>query len=399
MIILVAILSSKLTEWDKMPSKLKKTNWGSVYSFSISKGCQQCIAGEKMVVLVDTKCSSNCFYCPLSIERRKAKTSFANERPFTEISELLIESKNMSANGASMTGGDPMEAHSFERTLSYCKALKERFSEEFHIHLYTRGKGLRKKDLKTLLPYVDELRFHIIDIEEDFVSVKLALQFDIDVGIEIPVIPNKGIDYYKKIIETFEELIPMKNQFYFINLNELEISETNYRKLLKHGLREDSNNLSAIKGSSDLAVEIVSWAKNESSIPVHFCSLKTKDSVQLPNRLLRIAKNNKLPSDVVVETGSDKGLLIRGIIQSDDHDLDKIKEYLVLNLDVPAELVHHQKTEKRLLTNAAILEEIKEDLITTFPGIRLGIAEEYPTFDNLQTTYISLNNRKSQKLE
>lgn len=382
-----------------MPRKLEKTNWGSMFSGSLSRGCQLCINGEKMVVLVDTKCKSNCFYCPLSIERKKAKTSFANERPFTEISDLLIESKNMTATGASMTGGDPLEAHSFERTLNYCKSLKDRFSDEFHIHLYTRGKEMKKQVLETLVPYLDEIRFHIIDIEEDFKSVKEALQFDIDVGIEIPVIPNMGIAYYQNIIKTFETLIPLKNQFYFINLNELEISETNYRNLLNHGLTEDSENLSAIKGSAELAGDIVSWARTKSSIPVHFCSLKTKDSVQLPNRLLRIAKNNKLPSDVVIETGSDRGLLIRGIIQSSDHNLDKVKEYLVFELDIPAELVYHQKTEKRLLTNAALLEEIKNDLITTFPGIELGIAEEYPTFDNLQTTYISLDKRKTTKFE
>ncbi|MHA2347021.1 MAG: hypothetical protein ACXACP_09905, partial [Candidatus Hodarchaeales archaeon] len=277
---------------------------------------------------------------------------------------------------------------------NYCKTLKEHFSNNFHIHLYTRGKGLREQELKALIPYLDEIRFHIINIEKDFHAVKIALKFELDVGIEIPVIPSRGINYYKKIITTFEALIPPKNQFYFINLNELEISETNYRKLLNHGLKEDPVNLSAVEGSSSLAVEIVSWANKHSAIPVHFCSLKTKDGIQLPNRLLRIALNNKLPSDVVIETGSDKGLLIRGIIESVDYDLDEIKEFLVLELDVPAEMVYHEKSGKRILTNAAILEELKKDLINAFPGIKLGIAEEYPTYDNLQTTYFSLNTKK-----
>ncbi|MHA2053948.1 MAG: radical SAM protein [Candidatus Hodarchaeales archaeon] len=377
-----------------MSKKPEKTNWGSEYSGSLSRGCQHCIAGEKMVVLVDTTCTSNCFYCPLSIERKQANTSFANERPFTKISDLLFESKNMSALGASMTGGDPLEFQSYKKTFNYCKTLKEHFSNNFHIHLYTRGKGLREQELKALIPYLDEIRFHIINIEKDFNAVKIALKFELDVGIEIPVIPSRGINYYKKIITTFEALIPPKNQFYFINLNELEISETNYRKLLNHGLKEDPVNLSAVEGSSSLAVEIVSWANKHSAIPVHFCSLKTKDGIQLPNRLLRIALNNKLPSDVVIETGSDKGLLIRGIIESVDYDLDEIKEFLVLELDVPAEMVYHEKSGKRILTNAAILEELKKDLINAFPGIKLGIAEEYPTYDNLQTTYFSLNTKK-----
>ncbi len=79
--------------------------------------------------------------------------------------------------------------------------------------------------------------------------------------------------------------------------------------------------------------------------------------------------------------------------------MDKIKEFLVIELDVPAELVYHQKSKKRILTNAAILKELKEELITAFPGVKLGIAEEYPTFDNLRTTYISLNNKKPSNIE
>ena len=366
----------------------KKMHWGSTYSGKLPRGCKQCIKGEKMLVWVILNGNSNGFYCPLSNERKQAETAFANERPFKKISTMLIEAKNMNAKGASMTGGDPLELHSFTRTKEFCQTLKEEFTDDFHIHVYTRGKDLNETLLGEIIPFLDEIRFHVINLKKDLPVLQLTMNFDIDVGIEVPVIPTKGFEYYKNLIERFESIIPEKDNFYFINLNELEISETNYRNLISHGLTEDKDNLSAVQGSADLALKIVEWSSQNTSIPVHYCALSTKDNIQLPNRLYRIAKKNKLPSDVLIEEGPDKGLLLRGVIRGKNHDLDEIKQYLVIELDVPADLVHIDVRNNRILTNAAILEEIHEEIKKVFPNIQTGLAEEYPSYDNLQTTFI-----------
>lgn len=373
-----------------MTMKLKKTPWGSSYTLSLSRGCQQCITGEKLVVLVTTDCSSKCFYCPLSLERKASRFSFANERPIKNIEDLNIEASNMEANGASMTGGDPLEHHSFSQTLEFCKILKQTYSENFHIHLYTRGKEITPEILSILNPYLDEIRFHVINIQKDFAQVKLATQFDLDVGIEVPVIPTKGFNYYRDLITHFMDILPEKDYFYFINLNELEISETNYRNLLARGLISDQQNPSAIEGSAELGGKIVNWASNFISVPVHFCSLATKDSVQLPNRIYRIAKKIKLSSDVIIPDGSDKGLLLRGVIQSPSTDLDELRWTLIDELEIQEEIIHVDRPKKRLLTNAALLNELKDEIREIFPDVMLGIAEEYPTYDNLQTTFIPL---------
>ena len=366
-----------------MTNKMKKTPWGSIYTVSLSRGCQQCIAGEKLVVLVTTECSSNCFYCPLSIERKASPYSFANERPIKNIEDLIIEASNMDARGASMTGGDPLECHSFSKTLEYCRVLKRRYSNNFHIHLYTRGKEITRQILSNLKPYINEIRFHVINIQKDLVQVKLATQFDLDVGIEVPIIPTKGFGYYCDLISHFTAILPNKDQFYFVNLNELEISETNYRNLLAHGLNCDQHNPSAIEGSAELGEKVVKWVSNSISTPVHFCSLPTKDSIQLPNRIFRIAKNVKLVSDVIIPDGPDKGLLIRGVIQSSSTDLDELRWTLIEELEIPEELIHVDQQKKRLLTNAALLDELKEEIRDICPDVKLGIVEEYPTYDNL----------------
>ena len=296
----------------------------------------------------------------------------------------------MDACGASMTGGDPIESHSFLRTLEYCRFLKKTFSDDFHIHLYTRGKEISQKILSKLTPYVDEIRFHVINLEKDFTQVKLALKFEVDVGIEVPVIPTKGIEYYRKLLAHFESILPKNDQFNFLNLNELEVAETNFRNLLAHNLTIKINNESAIEGSSSLGKEIVKWASKKSEVPVHFCPLVTKDSIQLPNRLIRIANNIQLPSDVVITDGPDRGLLIRGVIRSKSEDLEYIRHILTTKLQIPGNLIHIDQVRSQLLTNAALLEEMKEMIRKLFPEITLGIIEEYPTYDRLQTTFIPL---------
>lgn len=368
----------------------ERTSWGSIFTQTLSKGCQLCITGEKMVVLVTSECSSNCFYCPLSNERKEARTAYANERPFVDNADLLAEADSMTAKGASMTGGDPLEIHSFNKTLNFCKILKRQYSNEFHIHAYTRGKDLSPELLAQIEPYLDEIRFHVTNLKKDLLIIKEAMKLNLDVGIEIPIIPTKGFTYYKNLICEFEKLVPESTQFFFINLNELEISETNYRNLLKHNLEPDSINLSAIKGSSELAVKIVEWTSENSNVPVHYCALSTKDNIQLPNRLFRIAENTMLPSDVLIEEGSDKGLLIRGIVSGESLNLDEIRKFLVYDLEIPPHLVTVDNVKNRILTNAGILEELRDEIVSQFPEAKLGIAEEYPSYDNLQTTFIPL---------
>jgi pyruvate formate-lyase activating enzyme-like uncharacterized protein len=373
-----------------MTHKLNKTPWGSSYTLSLSTGCQQCISGEKLVVLVTTDCSSKCFYCPLSLERKASQYSYANERPIKNIADLTLEASNMDARGASMTGGDPLEHHSFSKTLEFCKILKQEYSDSFHIHLYTRGKEITPKILDLFNPYLDEIRFHVINIQKDLNQIKLATQFDLDVGIEVPVIPTKGFNYYRDLIIHFKDCLPNNNQFYFINLNELEISETNYRNLISRGLKPDQERPSAIEGSAELGEKIVEWASSSIFLPVHFCSLATKDTVQLPNRIHRIAKNVSLPSDVIIHEGPDKGLLIRGEIQSPSMELDELRWTLINELEIPEELIYVDHKKDRLLTNAAVLDELKEEIKEILPEVKLGIVEEYPTYDELQTTFIPL---------
>ena len=211
---------------------LKKKPWGSLYSGELAKGCQQCIKGEKMVVFISNKCTSDCFYCPLSNERKLVDITLANERPIKSQEEIIIEAELMDAKGASLTGGDPLEHHSIDKSYDIAQLLKNTFGNGFHIHTYTRGKEVTVNSIRDFEGLINEIRFHVKNIKKDFNPIRTALDLNFDIGIEIPVIPIKSFDYYRKILEKFQKLKDETDKFLFVNLNELEVSETNYRNFV-----------------------------------------------------------------------------------------------------------------------------------------------------------------------
>ena len=97
-------------------------------------GCIQCSAGGKLVLFVTGTCETNCFYCPLTKERRK-DVIYANEQLVESIQEAIAEAKMISALGVGITGGEPTSI--LDRTLFYIRSFKDEFGKDFHTHLYT----------------------------------------------------------------------------------------------------------------------------------------------------------------------------------------------------------------------------------------------------------------------
>jgi len=109
----------------------------------------------------------------------------------------------------------------------------------------------------------------------------------------------------------------------FLNVNELEFSETNLRAVLERGYKPVSDESAAIKGSLELGLELLKWGEENTSLSYHLCTAKLKDAVQLKNRLRRMARNVARPYMEVTEDGT----LRFGIAEYDD--LDGLYEFLV----------------------------------------------------------------------
>ncbi len=347
---------------------------GAATNKPVVRGCDLCAKGAKMVLFITGLCDAGCFYCPLSKEKMNRDVIFADEMPVHRDEDILLEAELIDAMGTGITGGDPIKR--VDRTVHYIKLLKDNFGQKHHIHLYTASGS--KEDIEKLASAgLDEIRFHPPpqlwtnmhgSIYEK--RLKWAIENGMDAGIEVPVLP----DMKKELIS----LVEFANDLgVFVNLNELEFSETNYRELNARGYVPKNDVSSAVKGSEEVAYEIVGM---DWDVVVHYCSAAFKDGVQMKNRLMRRAKNIRKDYEEI----TDDATLILGIIEGDD--LEEIYNYIRERYKIPENLISVNYMRRRVEISPYILEDIAEDL----PWDAYEV-EEYPTWDRLQVERLKLN--------
>ena len=329
----------------------------------LSRGCQLCLEGAKLVLFVTGVCDMYCGYCPLSEKRWQKDVVYANERLITEDEELLEEAHLMDALGTGITGGDPLLR--LDRTLYYADLLKNEFSDH-HIHLYTAS-PLNDEVLCSMERVIDELRIHIITFS-DISSVEKALKYNFSVGVEIPMFPAR-------IVETRDLIYRLKRAgIDFVNLNELEYADRNIDYLKKQGYSLDQNSC-RVKKSEEAALELA----QEEEI-VHYCSSSDKDAIQLRNRLMRRALNVRKPYEEIED-----GLLVKGVFFcKTGEEAHKIRKVLLSKTDVPESFVCIEGT--RVETHWALAEEA-----ASWVGVKIGIEKRYPTFDQPLIEFIPVN--------
>ncbi len=347
---------------------------GSATNKPVVKGCKLCEEGAKMVLFVTGICNAGCFYCPLSTSKMNRDVVFADEMPVHSDEDIILEAKLIDAKGTGITGGDPMER--VDRVIHHITLLKDNFGSEHHIHLYTAS-GSKEKIEALADAGLDEIRFHpppqlwakmngsIYEKRIDW-----AINSGMDVGIEVPVLPDRRDELISLVKFADEKGV-------FVNLNELEFSETNYRELNARGYVPKSDVSSAVKGSEELAYEIVSMPWDT---VVHYCSSSFKDGVQMRRRLMRRAKNIKKEYEEI----TDDATLILGVIEG--NDLEEIYRYIKEKYGVPDELISINKERGRIEISPYVLEEIAQEL--PWPAYEV---EEYPTWDRLQVERLRLN--------
>jgi uncharacterized protein len=339
--------------------KTKKTKFDSYCINGIAKGCKYCVKGKKLVLFVTGICERNCWYCSLSKKRKNKNLIFANERECKNFEDILEEVKESRATSAGITGGDPLIC--FDRTIEFATKLKKEFGKRFHIHIYLPTKFVTEEKLEKLSKCVDEVRFHpefLINknkVAEDIKKIKLAEKIfgRKNVGIELPMIPEKKN-------EILDFILQMEKFVSFVNLNEFELSETNFDLVTrKYSLKEGGY---VISGS----VEAGKWildklTKRKSKLKVHMCTAELKNCSQFANRLKR---HKILPYGKKTKDGTVIYLIVNKKLNEKNKFYDEKKKRTILS----------QKTARRLLGKYKIKR-----------------VEEYPTYDRIEVEEEELN--------
>jgi pyruvate formate-lyase activating enzyme-like uncharacterized protein len=386
---------------------MEKTKYYSWKNNNLADGCKQCILGRKLVVFVTGVCLKNCFYCPLSEQKKNQDVIFANERQLINENEtraLVEEAKACKATGAGITGGDPLVR--IERTCRYIKLLKKEFGKKFHIHLYTILETLSEKNLKMLDDAgLDELRLHPdfttdkkwknIELLFDVKNFEIKRKYSFNLGVEIPCIPGYNIRT-KKLIDYFADKID------FLNLNELEISDTNSCELVDRSFHTKDKTSYGVKGSQELALSLLKYCSLKySKLNVHYCTCQLKDGVQLKERLRLRANNTKKAFDIVTEDGT----FVRGVIYLSTlkpsfgymiilknlfpverekllKELNASRRNLIDEYGLPSNMLIVDEQKLRLLTNVGVVKKLAKLLHKK--GLVPAIVEQYPTWDQME---------------
>ena len=324
---------------------MRRIEAGSRYTY-LPEGCKLCRRGSKLVLFVTGICNNSCFYCPVSREKIGKDVIFANERPVKSLEDFIEELEMMDAEGIAITGGEPLLK--LERVREYLKMAKK---FDLHVHLYTSlpaGEKLKKLD------GLDEIRFHPPELknpEKYEESIRVAKKLGMDAGFEIP-----AIRYEEKIVE-----IANRNDA-FLNVNQLEVSESNWEELAEKYrvvdyYVDDSETEKIVK-------------KYEKAKKFHYCSARFKDVAQFRRRLIRMAMNHPEVYEVTRD-----GTLVFIRIEGNEEKLKTAEKILS---ESGEEFV---RFENCIETTPELDEEIREALKSE--GLRLMIVERYPTYNRL----------------
>ncbi len=351
--------------------RIIRTPAGSLLLGRMPKGCRFCIRGAKLVLFVTGLCTRGCYYCPLSEKRRGKDVVYANERPVKSNRDIIEEAKLIDALGTGLTGGDP--SLRFERTLRLLSLLKRKFGKRHHVHMYIGGE-LSLEQLRRLKQAgLDEVRFHTWSTA----PVEAALKVGLRAGVEIPAIPGD----FSRTVALLRELD--RTGCAFVNLNELEFSDTNLAALKRMGFKIKSDVSMAVKGSEEAARKLMLWAARNTRLNIHYCPSALKDRVQLRNRLRRRARNVAKPYESI----TDDGLLVKGIICGlPPAKLAATRKRLISRYNVPAKLIGIDRQKSRIELAADIAEKLAE----LEPRLKFALIEEYPTYDRLETLVVPL---------
>lgn len=357
---------------------MKKWLRGSAYTGRLPKGCVHCARGGKLVLLVTGRCDAGCYYCPLSFKKKGKEVVYADELKVAKDSDILGEARLIDATGTGITGGDPLIQPA--ETSRFIRLLKRRFGAKHHIHLYTSSTDIDAIE-KVASAGLDEIRFHppvsawnsLEDSEYSGVIVASRC-LGMDAGFEIPAIPGSERAIGKFLSDSYDIGAS------FVNLNELEFSESNWRALRARGFDVKDDISASAKGSGEMSLRLL--RKAPAGLSVHYCSSGFKDGIQLRRRIMRRARNVRRPLDIITKDGT----LVMGIIET--RKPTELARTLAKEFDIPKRLIEPNKEMRRVEIASWILADIPNLKNQSF------IIEEYPTADRLEVERESMRTRR-----
>lgn len=270
----------------------------------LSPGCRTCMDGTWSCLFINGRCNGKCFYCPTPQDEVGQPTT--NHLAFDSPDDYAAYVAAMGFTGMSISGGEPFLT--FERSLAYIQAVRERLGKGIHIWLYTNGTRVTREKLRQLAAAgLDEIRFDIGAINYTLKKPAMADGIIPTVTVEIPMVPEEQG-------RLTDLLRPMTDAgITHLNLHQLRLTPHNIRHLAWKDYTFLHGNRATILESELGALSIVRHAlEHDIPLGVNYCSFVYKQRYQGAGARSRAADALRNPWEDVTNAGYLRKLTLRG---------------------------------------------------------------------------------------
>lgn len=253
-----------------------RVKWGfhnsKVDVSNLSKGCQLCGEGQWSCLFINNLCNGKCFYCPT--QQTDLAQPETNTLIFEDPQTYVDYIRQFGFKGVSISGGEPLI--SFEKSLSFVKAVKDAFADEVYVWLYTNGILLTEEKVKALKDAgLNEMRFDIGATDYKTDQLKLALGKIPVVTVEIPAVPQEE-ELLKQKIRELKDL-----GVNHLNFHQMRLTPYNFNRLIEHDYTYTHGEKVTVMDSELTALRLIQYSLDEGiNLPINYCSFVYKNRHQ-----------------------------------------------------------------------------------------------------------------------
>lgn len=275
-----------------------------IYSNKLAPGCKVCAGGQWSCLFISGICNGNCFYCPAP--QNEDTPPVSQNIFFSSAAEYADYVEKLGFKGVGLSGGEPLIK--FDLCLEYIRELRKRFTNNFHIWLYTNGILGTKEKFKALKDAgLNEIRFDIGATAYSLESVKMASEFFENLTIEIPSVPE-DLELLKVKLPEMEAL-----KVKYLNLHQLRITPHNFENLLKRNYTYIHGKKALVAESEISALETINYCLEKNiNVSVNYCSFAYKNRIQTAAARKKAAKLIREKYDDITENGYLRRVYIKG---------------------------------------------------------------------------------------
>lgn len=271
----------------------------SVSTGFLSSACAACVGDcGSRTFFISLRCNHDCYFC-FNPNQADFEEFCVRDTPWRNDLDAFADTCEQVTH-VGLTGGEPLLCR--DEAFAFFERAHE-LAPEAHLRLYTSGTGLDEAFCADAIKRgLTEIRFSVkledgeASVAQTLADIELARRFDLDVMVEMPVVPGT-LERMKRLLVELDErgvcginllefCFPMRNWSEFARRG-FQVKNPPFEVLYNYGYAGGL----PLAGSEEACLALVEFALDEGlGLGVHYCSLenKNRDQVLQMNRAVTL---------------------------------------------------------------------------------------------------------------